>query len=193
MERFGALPGAHRMLDTAGDVRRQGEVAREQLRLLSGDLRHRRFDDRADASMQLSAAHREEGVVYELAEHGLPEAVVAVSGEIHEPAREEPPKARVYVDTRPGDRADDRRIGRARGHRDRVQHLTFGVRCLFGAPEEQHRQSFGQAAHAAHIRERAGVFAFDNDAGPEDPSRRFLDVRRIPAAARDDVGDGLLR
>ena len=97
------------------------------------------------------------------------------------------------VDTRPGDRADDRRIGRARGHRDRVQHLTFGVRCLFGAPEEQHRQSFGQAAHAAHIRERAGVFAFDNDAGPEDPSRRFLDVCRIPAAARDDVGDGLLR
>src|SRR2546423_15633191 len=95
----------------------------EQLRLLHRDLGHHALNDLTDASVEILAIPRRDGVVDELAQQRLPEAVIAMARELDEAACAEARERGIDVDVlaeeRPGQprlagaRRDSRRVGTA--------------------------------------------------------------------------------
>ena len=86
-------------------------------------------------------------------------------------------------------RAQEGRVTRAPGDREHVKDAALGDGRLVGPAEQQDRQPLGQVAQPTHIRERSRAVALDDETRLGDPTRRFLEIRGISRAPRDQVVD----
>ena len=189
-ERERSVAGKHGVVDSAGDVDGFGVVIREELGLLDRDVGHDRLDRLRELAVQILALTCRDRVVHELPQQRVPNAVVAVRGDLHEPACLEPVEGDVDIDVRSEQRPEENDVACASGNGERLEQPALGRIRLIGSAQQKDRKPLGQISHAADVRERRRAVALDDQPGLHHPACRLLEIRWVSTAALDDVVDG---
>src|SRR5207302_937810 len=143
--------------------------------------------------MEILAIARRDGVIDELAQQRLPEAVVAVARELDKPACAEARESRIDIHILAEQRTQEPGLAGARRDRGRMENPLFRTDSELGAAQQEHRQSVRELTDPADVGQRRGALALDDDSHPHEPSCGLLYVCRASGAASDDVVDRLLR